>query len=300
MLTCLSPFLKPSVKSSIDFSRRGYRSLGRIFFKQFFYSIGITNISLKVWQKMKIRCERHGERETERRETAKSDWARQNNKDNHALPKVTVRHGASRAERMKLNVRVKISFLTVVAKQDMASNAMTRMQTIFFALPDTALSPLAIHFEFVQTSVFCYMFAIVDRSKANTWKCLRGKHLASSTLKTWRDLAITSAALATGRLFDARLVRPPLQAHTKAVELAKKGQVNNVLPSCKLNETTMLRLQTVVQNALFPKKKNAPGGRSCQNLRKDVKVDVFWHHPCRTHACGDLLLPPSNMFLPQP
>ena len=146
---------------------------------------------------------------------------------------------------------------------------MTRTQTIFcFSVrePDTALSPLAIHFECVQISVFCYIFVIVDRSKANTWKCLRGKHLTSNSLKTWRDLAITSAAL--GRLFDARLVRPPLQAHTKAVQLAKKGQVNNVLPSCKLNETLMLRLQTVVQSTLFPKKK-APGWRICQNLRKE-------------------------------
>ena len=121
--------------------------------------------------------------------------------------------------------------------------------------PDTARSPLAIHFECVQISVFCYIFVIVDRSKANTWKCLWGKHLTSNTLKTWRDLAITSAAL--GRLFDARLVRPPLQAHTKAVQLAKKGQVSSVLPSCKLNETSMLRLQTVVQSTLFPKKKSA-------------------------------------------
>ena len=120
--------------------------------------------------------------------------------------------------------------------------------------PDTALSPLAIHFECVQISVFCYIFVIVDRSKANTWKCLRGKHLTSNTLKMWRDLAITSAAL--GGLFDARLVRPPLQAHTKAVQLAGKGQVNNVLPSCKLNEMSMLRLQTVVQSTLFPKKKS--------------------------------------------
>ena len=147
----------------------------------------------------------------------------------------------------------------------MASNAMTCIQTIFcFSVrePDTALSPLAILFECVQILVFCYIFVIVDRSKANTRKCLRGKHLTSNTLKTWRDLAITSAAL--GRLFDARLVRPPLQAHTKAVQLAKKGQLNNVLPSCKLNETSTLRLQTVVQSTLFPKKK-APGWRSCQN-----------------------------------
>ena len=140
----------------------------------------------------------------------------------------------------------------------MASNAMTRTQTIFcFSVrePDTTLSPLAIHFECVQISVFCYIFVIVDRSKANTWKCLRGKHLTSNTLKTWRGLALTSAAL--GRLFNARLVGPPLQAHTKAVQLAKKGQVNNVLPSCKLNETSMQRLQTVVQSTLFPKKKSA-------------------------------------------
>ena len=119
---------------------------------------------------------------------------------------------------------------------------------------DTALFPLAIHFECVQISVFCYIFVIVDRSKANTWKCLRDKHLTSNTPKTWRDLAMTSAA--PGRLFDARLVRPPLQAHTKAVQLAKKGQVNNVLPSCTLNETSMLRLQTVARSALFPKKKS--------------------------------------------
>ena len=71
-----------------------------------------------------------------------------------------------------------------------------------------------------------------------------------------QELAITSAAL--GRLFDARLVRLPLQAHTKAVQLqlAKKGQVNNVLLSCKLNGTSMLRLQIVVQSTLFPKKKS--------------------------------------------
>ena len=53
----------------------------------------------------------------------------------------------------------------------MASIAMTRTQTIFcFSVrePDTALSPLAIHFESVQISVFCYIFVIVDRSKANT------------------------------------------------------------------------------------------------------------------------------------
>ena len=136
-----------------------------------------------------------------------------------------------------------------------ASNAMTCIQTIFFFSvrePGTALSPLAMHFECVQISVFCYISVIVDCSKAKTWKCLRFKHLTSYTLKTWWDLAITCAAL--GRLLDARLVRPPLQTHTKAVQLAKKGQVNNVLPSCKPNETSMLRLQIVVQSTLFPKK----------------------------------------------
>ena len=69
----------------------------------------------------------------------------------------------------------------------MASNAMTRTQTIFcFSVrdPDSALSPLTIHFECVQISVFCYIFVIVDRSKAITSKCLRGKHLTSNTLKT--------------------------------------------------------------------------------------------------------------------
>ena len=108
----------------------------------------------------------------------------------------------------------------------MASNAMTRIQTIFcFSVrePDTALSPLAIHFECVQISVFCYIFVIVDRSKANTWKCLRGKHLTSNTLKTWRDLAITSAAL--GRLFDARLVRPPLQALQRPSNWPRRGKL---------------------------------------------------------------------------
>ena len=51
----------------------------------------------------------------------------------------------------------------------MASNAMTRIQTIFcFSVrePDTALSPYAIHLECVQISVFCYIFVIVDLSKA--------------------------------------------------------------------------------------------------------------------------------------
>ena len=37
-------------------------------------------------------------------------------------------------------------------------------------------------FECVQISVFCYIFVIVDRSKAKTWKCLRGKHLTSRIL----------------------------------------------------------------------------------------------------------------------
>ena len=53
----------------------------------------------------------------------------------------------------------------------MASNARTRTQTILsFSVrePDTALSPLAIHLEYVQILVFCYIFVIVDRSKANT------------------------------------------------------------------------------------------------------------------------------------
>ena len=173
---------------------------------------------------------------------------------------------------------------------------MTRIQSIFCLTvrePDTDLSPLAIHFECVQSSVFCYIFVIVDRSEANTWTCLRGKHLTSNTLKTWRDLAITSAAL--GRLFDACLVRPLLQAHTKAVQLTKKGQVNNILPSCKLNETSMLRLQTVVQSTLFPKKK-PQAGEAVKTSTRSVKVGIFWHRLCRTHACGDLL-PPPNMFL---
>ena len=53
----------------------------------------------------------------------------------------------------------------------MASHAMTRTQTIFcFSVrePDTALSPLAIHFECAQISIFCYIFVIVDLSKAKT------------------------------------------------------------------------------------------------------------------------------------
>ena len=145
----------------------------------------------------------------------------------------------------------------------------------FFSVrePDTALSPLAIHFECVQILVFCYIFVIGNGSKANTWKCLGSKHLTSNTLKTWRDLAITSAAL--GRLFNARLIRPPLQAHTKAVQLAKKGQVNNVLPSCKLNETLMLRLQIAVQSTLFPKKKSPRLEKLSKPLQGASKLASF-------------------------
>ena len=163
-----------------------------------------------------------------------------------------------------------------VCNKCMASNAMRCIQTIFcFSVrePDTALSPLAILFECVQISVFCYIFVIVDRSKANTWTCLRGKHLTSNTLKTWRDLATTSAAL--GRLFDARLVRPPLQAHTKAVQLAKKGQINKVLPSCKWNKTSMLRLQTVVQSTLFPKIKSPRQDRLSKPPQRASKLASF-------------------------
>ena len=85
----------------------------------------------------------------------------------------------------------------------------------FFAFLSGNLTPLFLRLQYILNVFkfrFCYIFVIVDRSKANTWKCLRCKHLTSNTLKTWRDRAITSVAL--GRLFDARLVRPPLQAHT--------------------------------------------------------------------------------------
>ena len=95
----------------------------------------------------------------------------------------------------------------------------------FFAVLSGNLTPLFLRLQYIfnvfKISVFCFIFVIVDHSKANTWKCLRGKHLTSKTLKTWLDLAITSAAL--GRLLDARLVRPPSQAHTKAVKPTKKG-----------------------------------------------------------------------------
>ena len=160
---------------------------------------------------------------------------------------------------------------------------------------DTALSLPAIHFEYVQIWVFCYIFVIVDRSKANTWKCLRGKHLTSNTLKTWQDLAITSAAL--GRLFDTRLVRPPLQAHTKAVQLAKKGQINNVLPSFQVERNVNAKTSTSSSKYIVSKEKKPQAGEALKTSARSVKVGVFWHRPCRTHACGDLLLPPPNMFL---
>ena len=164
----------------------------------------------------------------------------------------------------------------------------------FFAFLSGNLTPLFLRMQYIL-NVFkfrsCDIFVIVDLSKAKTWKCLRGKHLTSNTLKTWRDLAMTSAAL--GRLFDARLLRPPMQAQTKGVQLAKKGQVNNVLPSSKLNETSMLRLQIVVQSTLFPKKKSPSLVKLSKPPPRSVKVGVFWHRPCRTHAGGDLLLSSS-------
>ena len=62
----------------------------------------------------------------------------------------------------------------------------TYNQLFCFSLrePDSALSPLVIHFECAQISIFCYISVIVDLPKAKTWKCLRGKHLTSDTLKS--------------------------------------------------------------------------------------------------------------------
>ena len=109
------------------------------------------------------------------------------------------------------------------------------------------------HFECVKLRAFVTTL-LLSISQKLTPENVLGVSILPPILSE-RDLAITSAA--PGRLFDACLVRPQLQAHTKAVQLAKKGQVNNVLPSCKLNETSMLRLQIVVQSTLFPKKKSA-------------------------------------------
>ena len=49
-------------------------------------------------------------------------------------------------------------YVPIIAILDIASNAMTRIQTIScFSVrePGAALSPLAIHFECAQISVFC-------------------------------------------------------------------------------------------------------------------------------------------------
>ena len=148
----------------------------------------------------------------------------------------------------------------------MASNAMTCIQTIVLLFwPGTwHRSFFACNtFECVQISVFCYIFV----SKVHTWKCLRGNHLIR------RDLAITSAAL--GRLFDARLVRLPLQAYTKAVQLAKRGQIKNVLLSCKLNKMSMIRLQTVVQSTLFPTKKSPSLEKLSKPPQGESKLSSF-------------------------
>ena len=129
----------------------------------------------------------------------------------------------------------------------------------------------------------CYVFVIVDLSKANTWKCLWGKHISSNTLKAWRDLAIISAA--QDRLFDACLVRPPLQTNTKAVPLVKKGQANNVLPSCKLNEPSMLRLQMLFQSTFLEKERKPQAWEAFKTSARRFKVGVFWHFlAVRTHA----------------
>ena len=167
-------------------------------------------------------------------------------------------------------------------RRRLASNVMTRIQTKFcFSVrePDTALSPLAIPFECVQISVFCYIFVIVNRSIANTWKCLEGKHLTSNTLKTWRDLVITPAALS--RLFDASLVRPPLQAHTKAVQLAKKGQVNNVLPSLQVEQTVNAKTSNSSSKYIVSKEKHC-----AKWVAKPTHFDLTGARPANRSSSG--------------
>ena len=44
--------------------------------------------------------------------------------------------------------------------------------------------------------------------------------------------------------------------HIRAYDFGVQFSFNNVLPSCKLSETSMLRLQVVVQSTLFPEKKS--------------------------------------------
>ena len=48
---------------------------------------------------------------------------------------------------------------------------------------------------------------------------------------------------------------------------------------------------------IVSKEKKPQAGEFVKISARSVKVGVFWHRPCRTHACGDLLLPPPNMFL---
>ena len=47
-------------------------------------------------------------------------------------------------------------------------------------------------------------------------------------------------------------------ANTKAVQLAQKGQVNNVLPYCKLNEIVHAKTSNISSKYMVSKEKRSP------------------------------------------
>ena len=72
----------------------------------------------------------------------------------------------------------------------------------------------------------------------------------------------------------------------KTSKPAKKGQVNNVLPSRRLIAPSLLTTENIARSKYSSEKKAPFARETTQTSERSLKVDVFSCYPCRTQARG--------------
>ena len=87
-------------------------------------------------------------------------------------------------------------------------------------------------------------------------------------------------------LSKRRPVQPPLPFYREDVQPAKKGQVNNVLPSRRLIAPSLLTTENIARSKYFLEEKAPFARETTQTSERSLKVDVFSCYPCRTQARG--------------
>ena len=169
-----------------------------------------------------------------------------------------------------------------------------------FAFLSGNLAPLFLRLQYVL-NVFIFRSFVKSLSMPidsllTTIFLLETKKLTFNTHKTLRKWARSSEAETASS--KRRPVQPPLPFYREDVQPAKKGQVNDVLPSCRLIALSLLTTENIARSKYSSRKKLLLHEKLPKPLERAWKLTSFLCFPCRTQAvrAEGLLAPSSARF----